>query len=321
MLLNELFESRLTPGRKMPIAIKPVTKITDPDLKEAISNFKDYDITEDKTLLYYLSLITIECKQALHEMKLANSFLYRGIRDPDLETFVGLPWNTRFPKDSDPETQKGIDNVLELAGFGALRRNSIFCFGFESTAYGKPYIIFPVNGYQVTWSKKINDLYVDISYIKDFYTKYIVAQPNVKQLFAQLLPAIDEIIEKSRNLKMFSMTVPLNMLKTRIHNPEHFRFNHTLQIIFQNIRRLKPDVRNAIVTSEQIQLLNQLNDIFVKFSVTPDNVKDIAAENGFSNTDLHKAIQSENEIYIHGKYYGFEAQKYRTLFTKCFLTS
>lgn len=113
-----------------------------------------------------LHLIQANCKQALSAMTSANRFLYRGTRGAPSEVFHGASRQDRNPSSSTKEFQENIDSALSMAGFKALRSNSIFCSGdiMEAVGYGgnkNLYMIFPIDGFQYTWSPKIRDLFVD----------------------------------------------------------------------------------------------------------------------------------------------------------------
>lgn len=91
-----------------------------------------------------------------------NLLLYRGFRNLNIPYFVGVPRNDRQPIDSGEKTQKFIDYILINAGFKATRTNSIFTTGDPDFAsqYGVSYYVFPLNGFNYTYSNKIGDMYL-----------------------------------------------------------------------------------------------------------------------------------------------------------------
>jgi hypothetical protein len=121
-----------------------------------------------------------ECGESLQAIKAAGSFLYRGIRVGGTTTsptwkprilqgnsptiFKASSRTNRKPVDTPNQIQNMIDGALEATGFKALRSNSIFCSGYKAAAmnYGIPYLIFPLDGFDFTWSKAYADLYSDI---------------------------------------------------------------------------------------------------------------------------------------------------------------
>ena len=113
-----------------------------------------------------LYLITANCTQSLHAMTKANNFLYRGSKSAPAEIFHGASRQDRTPLTSTKEFHNNINSALTLAGFKANRSNSIFCTGsmMDAVSYGGSkniYLIFPIDGFNFTWSPKITDLYVD----------------------------------------------------------------------------------------------------------------------------------------------------------------
>lgn len=120
-----------------------------------------------------------ECSDAVYAMQMTNKFLYRGVKVGGHN--AGTIWKPRILQGSAPtifksssrENRKSldtpnhiqdmIDGALEATGFTALRSNSIFCSGDKRAAmnYGVPYIIFPIDGFALTWSSNFVDLYSD----------------------------------------------------------------------------------------------------------------------------------------------------------------
>ncbi len=92
----------------------------------------------------------------------SRNLLYHGewtYADPLM--FIKTSRPNRIPKDTPEELQNALDKKLKQAGFEAVRGNSIFCSGSLSFVkdYGTPYAIFPLNGFDFTWSWKIEDFY------------------------------------------------------------------------------------------------------------------------------------------------------------------
>jgi hypothetical protein len=107
----------------------------------------------------FYSLIERDCSDALYAMKKTGKLLYRGIKGHQLDIFHGKSRNYRQPLDSYENTQKNIDFYLRNSGFTALRSNSIFCTsGHAAGGYGTTYLIFPIDGFDFTWSEIIGDL-------------------------------------------------------------------------------------------------------------------------------------------------------------------
>ena len=134
MHLMELF-SAMQPGAEKPLKLK----------EKGIANF-----------------IIKNCSESLDAFQTAGAPLLRGLHGVAGLVFVGQSRtdSSRLPADTPLITQSQVDDSLYQAGFKALRSNSIFCSSTIRTAreYGSPYAIFPVNGFEYTWSSKIFDL-------------------------------------------------------------------------------------------------------------------------------------------------------------------
>jgi hypothetical protein len=127
-----------------------------------------------------IDVLESECGDALQAVKSAHRFIYRGVKVGGSN--VGTFWKPRHlqgsaptifksssrenrkPMDTPGQIQNMIDGALEATGFKALRSNSIFCSGYKAAAinYGVPYIIFPINGFDFTWSRRYADLFSDV---------------------------------------------------------------------------------------------------------------------------------------------------------------
>jgi len=109
-----------------------------------------------------IKFVQKNCSIALDEMLATGKYLLRGTREDNQTVFIGQSRtdSSRLPADTPLITQSQVDDSLYQAGFKALRSNSIFCSSTIRTAreYGSPYAIFPVNGFEYTWSSKIFDL-------------------------------------------------------------------------------------------------------------------------------------------------------------------
>jgi hypothetical protein len=140
---------------------------------------------ERQSVPYYgmeriIDTLKAECSDSLDAMRSVGKFLYRGVKVGGAN--VGSVWKPRHlqgnsptifksssrdnrrPMDTPNQIQNMIDGALREYGFTALRSNSIFCSGYKAAAinYGVPYLIFPVDGFDFTWSKRFVDLYSDV---------------------------------------------------------------------------------------------------------------------------------------------------------------
>lgn len=126
-----------------------------------------------------IKMLNSQCSEIIQAMKASNKFLYRGVRgysDPNFpEQFKGKSRSDRKTMGTSSWHQPVMDKILANNGFAALRGNSIFCTSNieDSTTYGRPYIIFPINGFDFTWSPVYQDLYGDPAYSHDMDEKAI----------------------------------------------------------------------------------------------------------------------------------------------------
>jgi hypothetical protein len=126
-------------------------------------------------LNHVIPLVQQHCTQSLHAMRETGKYLYRGIKQSPPLVFLGQSRNNRNPSASPGQFQRNVDAAFNMAGFKALRSNSIFVSSSISEAknysYEGVYLIFPVDGFSFTWSPRISDLYIDEYNIFDDYTK------------------------------------------------------------------------------------------------------------------------------------------------------
>lgn len=113
----------------------------------------------------FIKLVKTECSDAWEAYNRNYSLLYRGVKNAHATNmFHSMPRADRRVLTSHPKLQTYIDDALKATGFTALRSNSIFCTSSlrDATSYGKPFIIFPKNGFQFTWSPDVGDLFIEL---------------------------------------------------------------------------------------------------------------------------------------------------------------
>jgi hypothetical protein len=106
------------------------------------------------------AFIQKNCGLALDILRQENRLLFRGVPQLPFKIFVGQSENNRPPKNTKITYQKAIDNKLKLAGFKALRSNSIFVTNSLNDAkeYGSVIVVFPFDSCHYTWSSEHYDL-------------------------------------------------------------------------------------------------------------------------------------------------------------------
>jgi hypothetical protein len=116
------------------------------------------DLVTDEILHY----IATHCSSFLKVAKPLRRLLYRGLNDHDQDVFIGQTKEGRRPFNSTRHEQAEFDDAISKLGFKALRSNSIFCSTnlYFAATYGRAYIIFPIDGFDFTWSPMVSDFYI-----------------------------------------------------------------------------------------------------------------------------------------------------------------
>jgi len=147
--------------------------------------FQQIDFDE---LIYHLNPQMVErverhvenCSQILKIYSQTQRVLYRGISGEASDIFFGRSPVNRTPVDTSPELHNLINKKLREFGFIACRDNSIFTSSHRMTAdyYGSMYVIFPLDGFDYTWSPKIRDFFNEIS----GYGEYDIKTDNLENM-------------------------------------------------------------------------------------------------------------------------------------------
>lgn len=253
------------------------------------------------------------CSQFIPIFKSAGA-LYRGVKlkggidkTPFLKGHSSL---NRKPKDSTNTDQIIFDSLLAKLGFKALRSNSIFTISDRDVAnnFGDVYAVFPINGFQFTWSPEFHDIVLhEVFNWYDFVetnhkleqkkkslakwlsktSKQFKNYEGVDEFCRGLMSLLDdiEVYEDNKELSRLLNSLGSNATyyyKSKI--PKSFRDARTqnvLNVFIKTVESMKKDVSDD-----------------VKYD--PEKFAKVYKP---SNTNLAKAIKSSNEIYICGGYY------------------
>lgn len=150
---------------------------------------------DEKIKLYenFFFHIKDECSQIIKIYKITSNsdrFLFRGIKNNKNNRILVLNIKEdRKPRDTPHDIHNFFDETIEKLGFDTNRSNSIFCIPKLSDAkfYGKPYIVFPNNGFKYLWGKNIKDLYVLLLKINHREIKKIYNQNKLSILIKNKL--------------------------------------------------------------------------------------------------------------------------------------
>lgn len=158
MKINEV-KPKLKPGKKKPLNIKA---------KEFEKKFGLILKKDCKKILdLYLSMNNfgrLDPEDIEWESIDDYNLLFRGTKRKNPPAYLASPPKNRKPVDTGMGLHNELNQVLSLAGYKATRGNSIFTSGSYGQArdYGQVYVIFPVDGFNFSWSPKHEDLYSDL---------------------------------------------------------------------------------------------------------------------------------------------------------------
>jgi hypothetical protein len=336
-------KNELEPG--MIIKLEPEVFPLHPLLEK-----KSAALGNDFDAINYLNMILRDCNQVLPFINKAGHFLCHGNKKFKSDAGVGLPFNNRKPKDSTRKQQNVVDNMLQKAGFTALRGNSIFTANkLMASDYGVLYMIFPFDGFQYTWSTRYGDLYAD-------YTENV----GFDELdFTTVTGSASSILNKAANALMPIKSELGHIRITDKYNHEQFKKHESefrmLYKMEDQARKLdltliykptKAAVKSALVPFIMTykEYTEKFSDGLIRFSISPSRLEDfravwewmsaskrselskeeaqlIAEKHGFTNTDLDKAIEKNREIYLRGKFYVFNYERFVKPFRKVLIAA
>jgi hypothetical protein len=288
----------------MPLPIvKPGKSIVPPiknmkELKFNASFFKGTNLT-DKEKVEFLKVckfIEENCSTFLKYSKENKKFLYRGSKD-DYKTYsLNRSRNNRKPIDSSLKAQRECDKSLLSQGFKALRGNSIFCSSDYNHAsnYGNVRVIFPVNGFNFSWSKKHKDL---VLYDEDF------SYYPLKKLLNKIGRKLGYIIGV-----YYSDEIPEKIIHILIDIKNDWIYANMDYFLLSDIKKSltkydaickKYPIFNVITPV----LRQQIEDIFnAPKKSEMDKAKEFCFKNKMDRKDLTGALKCGNEVYINGLY-------------------
>ncbi len=213
------------------------------------------------------------------------TFMYRGITKTSADAVYGKPFEARKPKDSNATLHKILLDKMTEMGIKANRQNTTFMTGRYSQAdgYGTVYIMFPVDGFDFSWSTKIGDLILD----NDKFSS--IVQSSSLADFKDFLLDEKRKDEESGANKMPPKYVISELFKDR------GKFSYDYDYMKQNENMFSKEI------------MDRLENI-----VTPS---DIQGYFDFKDDNLFAAIESGKEICVTGPYYAVH-HKYKDQLTR-----
>jgi transcription antitermination factor NusG len=205
-------------------------------------------------------------------------YLYRGIRE-NSDALYGKPFDVRRPKDSNEDMDQLLDEAMKSVNIEARRSNSIFVTGNRSQASGyghNIYIVFPVDGFDITYSKRERDLIVGKDHIKYFL------DDDVK---ASVLDAIRDAYEQAGEGSEFHSRFP------KYNIDELFTYDYDFHAYVSQIRSMAKlgFIPEELVKLAEDELMTNLEKALEHFNFVDD--------------DAFAAIRSGHEAYVRGAYY------------------
>lgn len=243
------------------------------------------------------------CSHILSVYQKTSRIFYRGFSKKMPMFFSGKPHKNRKTLSSRPELQTVFDLALDQLGARAKRSNSIFVTSNwpDAEGYGDIYIIFPVDGFDFTYSETEADVILKRPKILNEIFNYLpVAKMLVDRLDQKLAEGdvnADDFLQKFLK-KVYPWHTQDNFIEYSFRasiNPEE------RGILIAEILSLfdsAPDLAKRLIGITKEDLYNQLIDLD-KFQSHLE----------INYTDLEGALKSEHEVYIRGAYYAIRRQK------------
>jgi hypothetical protein len=267
----------------------------------------------DKKLLNAVAFINKHCSEFLKECKMANRFLYRGVRQSEA-IFLGRSKHNRETMDSDENLSKSFDELLKIGGFKALRSNSIFATSSFTLAnsYGPVFAVFPVNGFNFTWSGVERDLIISPDHkIANLLSSDTYISKKNTPILAQAFNYINNLLDRSdisnfpESLLVILEHFPYESYDSDTVNQWLKQWSKFVNYIQKRHKTLRPEVSKKLnynkvnAITKQLKMINvQAKTKETKLQQAQQLIKTLKLD----QTNLVAAMKSEHEIYIHGTY-------------------
>lgn len=244
-----------------------------------------FNITDN--VVKMIELIKVNCSESLSYMKKDSHFLYRGMSEHHEAMFVAGTRLARKPLHSNHLSSVIIDNALIAAGMTAIRSNSIYCTTDSRVAdtYGTLYYIFPRNGFNFTWTT-----HVDL-----FSTIEKVIEPGIEQILfnPQLCKELKKFILHKFEIEGFE-EVPFEVYEWA--KTVYWGLHRSQEVInwLRNYKGFIPD----------------------ELRPHPLDINHVIRSLGPRDDNFTEALNSGNEIMIHGIYYALRQDRFRSAVEK-----
>lgn len=331
--INALYKQLLDPN--LDQAEKENIKHQIVGQKHALTHTKKASVSP-QSVAKFTALLKQDCSQVLLAYRKTKMPLLRGVRNATQDQFKGKTRENRRPMDTGEKSHKALDNMLSTAGFETNRSNSIFCSTSRAQAnmYGTTYVIFPINGFKFLWSEKYKDLYSDF-YENDQGEKLLTAVEmgidmrkfqEIDHIAESALAAAyheaDDLIDihqrTSKKLEQEAVDLIWSIREgtsnkivhdlIRLRDPR--RGIDELKYTFEQLGKLReidPMLAETIFPKARVESLIRFVDLVESATPPgPEEVNDfIRNQLQFRDTGFVAALESKNEVCIHGEYYAF----------------
>ncbi len=228
-------------------------------------------------------IVKSSCNKYVNIFKQEQRWLYRGING-NLTAFESESLSERRPLDSSAIMSKLFDGCATQLGIKALRLNSIFTSSSKQAVqiYGNTYIIIPEDSADFSCSLTSDDIVLTSNSFDDLYD----------------LPI--ELINKSR-LELSKYQHLIN--DDDYYLPDKHRVMYRYILILKDIIKFKQvDTRFYTLDFIEKNFPNStiLHDL-IEYTITI-NLDKFQKKYQITNSDMPAALQSRNEVLIHGKY-------------------
>lgn len=290
----------LKPGQWKPIKFDKEEYLYDIFVGTNISLDKQHQFVKT------CEFINTHCHDFLWDVQKSKKLLYHGQEHETNDFHIGYSKNNRKPKDTSKNIQLAVDKLLSYTNFKALRSNSIFCSPVRGKAnnYGDVFIIFPVDGFNYTWSLMQNDwviskydlpkdFYELTHKIHDFITLILELSYDKPQKYKNIINSLEE------ELKLLTYTLQYN-------TPE---FQTAIDTAFTFIKKyFKKSSGEYSTSSDKFknifdveQLIHNILDLSKKADIKKIS-NEVIKRHKIMKTQLTTALQTRHEIWISGKY-------------------
>ena len=291
------FMSKIPPGLEQDLLslekqYKAAIEIETAALKDAFNQTKTYKLLDG---------IKNKCSDAVAAMQSTGRVLYRGTSYTQ-DIYIGKPFTDRRTTTSHQKIQEVYDNAIAKEGFKALRSNSIFTSTSRefATGFGNHlYIIFPVNGFDFTWSKTIKDIIIKTRHVANWLDNNIVTA-----LWDKIFT---NDAAKNRFLELVDMdqsdgdpddgNIPYVYKKAYILESDGFFGSSRLATDLKAMQQLAAEGLIEGVPTEMSELVSS---------------EKVVKNMNLSHENFAAALNSGHEICIHGTYYAI-SHKYLPL--------